>query len=166
MRVVDMVTPIGKGQRGLIVAPPRTGKTILLQKIANSVLANHPDAYVMVLLIDERPEEVTEMERSVKGPTAEVISSTFDEAFLSAGVCPLLRVPSIDASLTVMALDAGFHGVMVPRFCETAEEVQTVVSAARLRPLKGESRTGAPAMKAPSRAMPRAPIWRSATPTP
>ena len=79
MRVVDMVTPIGKGQRGLIVAPPRTGKTILLQKIANSVLANHPDAYVMVLLIDERPEEVTDMERSVKGPTAEVISSTFDE---------------------------------------------------------------------------------------
>ncbi|MDB5349409.1 MAG: transcription termination factor Rho [Planctomycetota bacterium] len=79
MRVVDMVTPIGKGQRGLIVAPPRTGKTILLQKIANSVLANHPDAYVMVLLIDERPEEVTDMERSVKGATAEVISSTFDE---------------------------------------------------------------------------------------
>jgi transcription termination factor Rho len=79
MRVVDMVTPIGKGQRGLIVAPPRTGKTILLQKIANSILVNHPDAYVMVLLIDERPEEVTDMERSVKGPTAEVISSTFDE---------------------------------------------------------------------------------------
>src|SRR5271157_2976085 len=80
MRVVDLVTPIGFGQRGLIVAPPRTGKTILLQKIANSILANHPDAYVMVLLIDERPEEVTDMERSVKGPTAEVISSTFDEA--------------------------------------------------------------------------------------
>ena len=79
MRVVDLVTPIGKGQRGLIVAPPRTGKTILLQKIANSILTNHPDAYVMVLLIDERPEEVTDMERSVKGPTAEVISSTFDE---------------------------------------------------------------------------------------
>lgn len=79
MRVVDMVTPIGKGQRGLIVAPPRTGKTVLLQKIANSILTNHSDAYVMVLLIDERPEEVTEMERSVKGPTAEVISSTFDE---------------------------------------------------------------------------------------
>ena len=79
MRVVDMVTPIGKGQRGLIVAPPRTGKTVLLQKIANSVLENHPETYVMVLLIDERPEEVTEMERSVKGPTAEVISSTFDE---------------------------------------------------------------------------------------
>jgi transcription termination factor Rho len=80
MRVVDLVTPIGFGQRGLIVAPPRTGKTILLQKIANSILANHPDAYVMVLLIDERPEEVTDMERSVKGPSAEVISSTFDEA--------------------------------------------------------------------------------------
>ncbi len=79
MRVVDLVTPIGFGQRGVIVAPPRTGKTILLQKIANSVLTNHPESYVMVLLIDERPEEVTDMERSVKGPTAEVISSTFDE---------------------------------------------------------------------------------------
>ena len=79
MRVVDMVTPIGFGQRGVIVAPPRTGKTILLQKIANSVLTNHPEAYVIVLLIDERPEEVTDMERSVRGPNAEVISSTFDE---------------------------------------------------------------------------------------
>ena len=79
MRVVDLVTPIGFGQRGLIVAPPRTGKTILLQKIANSVLTNHPESYVIVLLIDERPEEVTDMERPVKGPTAEVISSTFDE---------------------------------------------------------------------------------------
>jgi transcription termination factor Rho len=79
MRVMDLVTPIGKGQRGLIVAPPRTGKTILLQKIANSILKNHPECYVIVLLIDERPEEVTEMERTVKGPRAEVISSTFDE---------------------------------------------------------------------------------------
>ncbi|WP_390836053.1 transcription termination factor Rho [Tautonia plasticadhaerens] len=79
MRVVDLVSPIGFGQRGLIVAPPRTGKTILLQKVANSVLVNHPEAYLMVLLIDERPEEVTEMERSVHGVTAEVISSTFDE---------------------------------------------------------------------------------------
>ena len=68
MRVMDLVTPIGKGQRGLIVAPPRTGKTILLQKIANGVLSNHPECYVIVLLIDERPEEVTEMERTVKGP--------------------------------------------------------------------------------------------------
>jgi transcription termination factor Rho len=76
MRVMDLVTPIGKGQRGLIVAPPRTGKTILLQKIANSILRNHPECYVMVLLIDERPEEVTDMQRTVKG---EVISSTFDE---------------------------------------------------------------------------------------
>src|ERR1700689_1587386 len=79
MRVMDMVTPIGKGQRGLIVAPPRTGKTILLQKIANSILRNHPECYVIVLLIDERPEEVTEMERSVKSAHAEVVSSTFDE---------------------------------------------------------------------------------------
>jgi transcription termination factor Rho len=78
MRVVDLVTPIGKGQRGLIVAPPRTGKTILLQKIANSVLRNHPECHVIVLLIDERPEEVTEMRRG-EG-SAEVVSSTFDEA--------------------------------------------------------------------------------------
>jgi len=75
-RIVDLVSPIGKGQRGLIVAQPKTGKTILLQKIANSILTNHPDVTVIVLLIDERPEEVTDMERSVD---AEVVSSTFDE---------------------------------------------------------------------------------------
>jgi transcription termination factor Rho len=75
-RVMDLVTPIGKGQRGLIVAPPRTGKTMLLQSIANSVTTNHPEVTLIVLLIDERPEEVTDMQRSVRG---EVISSTFDE---------------------------------------------------------------------------------------
>ncbi|MFO7675884.1 MAG: transcription termination factor Rho [bacterium] len=75
-RVIDLFVPIGKGQRGLIVSPPRAGKTILLQKIANSITANHPEVKLIVLLIDERPEEVTDMERSVK---AEVISSTFDE---------------------------------------------------------------------------------------
>ncbi len=75
-RVMDILTPVGKGQRGLIVAPPRTGKTMLLQAIANSVTANHPEVALIVLLIDERPEEVTDMQRSVKG---EVISSTFDE---------------------------------------------------------------------------------------
>jgi len=75
-RVMDIFTPIGKGQRGLIVSPPRTGKTMLLQSIANSISTNHPEIYLIVLLIDERPEEVTDMERSVKG---EVISSTFDE---------------------------------------------------------------------------------------
>jgi transcription termination factor Rho len=75
-RVLDLVTPIGFGQRGLIVAPPRTGKTMLLQAIAHAVTANHPDAYLLVLLIDERPEEVTDMQRSVKG---EVQASTFDE---------------------------------------------------------------------------------------
>jgi len=75
-RVMDLITPIGKGQRGLIVAPPRTGKTMLLQNIANSVTANHPEIKIIVLLIDERPEEVTDMKRSVN---AEVISSTFDE---------------------------------------------------------------------------------------
>ena len=75
-RVMDLLTPVGKGQRGLIVAPPRTGKTMLLQSIANSVTSNHPEVVLIVLLIDERPEEVTDMQRSVKG---EVISSTFDE---------------------------------------------------------------------------------------
>jgi transcription termination factor Rho len=75
-RVIDLVTPLGKGQRGLIVAPPRTGKTMLLQTIANSVTQNHPEVTLIVLLIDERPEEVTDMQRSVNG---EVISSTFDE---------------------------------------------------------------------------------------
>ncbi|MGR3178537.1 MAG: transcription termination factor Rho [Candidatus Anammoxibacter sp.] len=75
-RIMDIVTPIGKGQRGLIVAQPRTGKTVLLQKIANSITTNYPEVYLIVLLIDERPEEVTEMQRSVQG---EVISSTFDE---------------------------------------------------------------------------------------
>ena len=75
-RVVDLISPIGKGQRALIVAPPRTGKTVMLQNIAHSIAANHPECYLIVLLIDERPEEVTDMARSVKG---EVISSTFDE---------------------------------------------------------------------------------------
>ena len=75
-RVMDLITPLGKGQRGLIVAPPRTGKTMLLQSIANSITTNHPDVTLIVLLIDERPEEVTDMQRSVRG---EVISSTFDE---------------------------------------------------------------------------------------
>ena len=75
-RVIDLVSPIGKGQRGLIVAPPRTGKTVLLQNMANAITTNYPDAYLIVLLIDERPEEVTDMQRSVAG---EVVSSTFDE---------------------------------------------------------------------------------------
>ena len=78
-RVVDMIAPIGFGQRGVIVSPPRAGKTILLQKMARAVLANFPEAYVIMLLIDERPEEVTDMEREVKGRNCEVISSTFDE---------------------------------------------------------------------------------------
>ncbi len=78
-RVVDMIVPIGFGQRGLIVSPPRAGKTILMQKMAKSVLTNYPEAYVIMLLIDERPEEVTDMERQIKGPNCEVISSTFDE---------------------------------------------------------------------------------------
>lgn len=75
-RVIDLVAPLGKGQRGLIVAPPRTGKTVLLQNIAHAITENHPECYLIVLLIDERPEEVTDMQRSVKG---EVVSSTFDE---------------------------------------------------------------------------------------
>ena len=77
MRIVDLITPIGKGQRGLIVSPPRAGKTVLLQKMANAVIKNNPECIVIILLIDERPEEVTDMERNVPG--AEVISSTFDE---------------------------------------------------------------------------------------
>ncbi|AEH44435.1 transcription termination factor Rho [Thermodesulfatator indicus DSM 15286] len=76
-RIIDLFVPIGKGQRGLIVAPPRTGKTMLLQNIANGIVRNHPEVYLIILLIDERPEEVTDMERSV--PNAEVVSSTFDE---------------------------------------------------------------------------------------
>ena len=76
MRIMDMLTPVGKGQRGMIVAPPYSGKTVLLQKFANAITANYPEAILMVLLIDERPEEVTDMQRSVKG---EVVSSTFDE---------------------------------------------------------------------------------------
>ena len=75
-RVIDLISPLGKGQRALIVAPPRTGKTVMLQNIAHSITANHPEVYLLVLLIDERPEEVTDMARSVKG---EVVSSTFDE---------------------------------------------------------------------------------------
>ncbi len=75
-RIIDMIAPIGMGQRGLIVSPPKAGKTMMLQNIAQSITANHPDVYLIVLLIDERPEEVTEMQRSVKG---EVVSSTFDE---------------------------------------------------------------------------------------
>jgi transcription termination factor Rho len=75
-RVIDLIAPIGKGQRALIVAPPRTGKTVLLQNIAHAISANHPEVFLIVLLIDERPEEVTDMQRTVKG---EVVSSTFDE---------------------------------------------------------------------------------------
>ena len=78
-RIIDLIVPIGFGQRGLIVSPPRAGKTIMMQNMAKSVLKNYPDAYVIMLLIDERPEEVTDMERQVKGPNCEVISSTFDE---------------------------------------------------------------------------------------
>ena len=89
MRIMDLVTPIGKGQRGLIVAPPRTGKTILLQKIANSILRNHPECYVIVLLIDERPEEVTDMERTVKGRTPR--SSARPSTSRPAGTCRSAR---------------------------------------------------------------------------
>ena len=79
-RIIDIVAPLGMGQRALITAQPRTGKTVILQNIAKALAVNHPDCYLIVLLIDERPEEVTDMQRSVKG---EVISSTFDESFIS-----------------------------------------------------------------------------------
>ena len=75
-RIIDLLSPIGKGQRGMITSPPKAGKTILLQKIANAITENHPEVVLIVLLIDERPEEVTDMQRTVKG---EVVSSTFDE---------------------------------------------------------------------------------------
>ncbi|TMG72648.1 MAG: hypothetical protein E6H75_15060 [Betaproteobacteria bacterium] len=75
-RIIDIIAPIGKGQRGLIVSPPKAGKTVLMQQLAHAIIANNPDIVLIVLLIDERPEEVTEMVRSVKG---EVVSSTFDE---------------------------------------------------------------------------------------
>ena len=78
-RVIDLIAPIGFGQRGLIVSPPRAGKTILMQKMARAVLKNYPNAFIIMLLIDERPEEVTDMEREVRGPNCEVVSSTFDE---------------------------------------------------------------------------------------
>lgn len=78
-RIMDLFTPIGKGQRGLIVAPPKVGKTLLLKELAQSIIANHPEVFLIVLLVDERPEEVSDMKRTVKGFTAEVISSTFDE---------------------------------------------------------------------------------------
>src|SRR5256886_15123315 len=71
MRVLDILSPIGKGQRGLIVSPPKAGKTILMQKLANSIIENHPEVYLIVLLIDERPEEVTDMEENVKGPNVD-----------------------------------------------------------------------------------------------
>ena len=89
-RLLDLVAPVGKGQRGLIVSPPKAGKTVLLKKIANAITTNHPDIYLMVLLIDERPEEVTDMQRSVNG---EVIASTFDEP------------PENHARVTEMALE-------------------------------------------------------------
>ena len=79
MRIVDLVTPIGRGQRGLIVAPPRTGKTVLLQMLANSIVANAPDAHLIILLVDERPEEVTDFERSIPRGKREIVASTFDE---------------------------------------------------------------------------------------
>ena len=79
-RIMDLFTPVGKGQRGLIVAPPKVGKTILLKEIALALLSNHPEVYLIVLLIDERPEEVTDMQRTIRGKNAEVISSTFDES--------------------------------------------------------------------------------------
>jgi transcription termination factor Rho len=79
MRIVDLITPIGRGQRGLIVSPPRSGKTVLLHMLAQSIVKNAPDAHLIILLVDERPEEVTDFQRSVTGDKVEVVSSTFDE---------------------------------------------------------------------------------------
>ncbi|TAH38877.1 MAG: transcription termination factor Rho [Planctomycetota bacterium] len=79
-RIIDLIAPIGKGQRGIIVAPPRTGKTVLLQMIANAIVKNHPECHLIILLVDERPEEVTDFERTVKGDAREIVASTFDES--------------------------------------------------------------------------------------
>src|SRR5690606_501773 len=98
-RIIDLLVPIGKGQRCLIVAPPRAGKTVLLQNIAHAITKNHPDVYLIVLLIDERPEEVTDMERSVRG---EVISSTFDEPatrHVAVGAMVLAKAKSLAVPL-------------------------------------------------------------------
>jgi transcription termination factor Rho len=83
-RIIDIIAPIGKGQRALLVAPPKSGKTVMMQNIAHAITANYPDSVMMVLLVDERPEEVTEMQRSVRG---EVISSTFDEPAAAPRAC-------------------------------------------------------------------------------
>ena len=90
-RIMDLIAPVGKGQRGLIVSPPKAGKTMMLQNVAQAIVHNHPDAHLIILLIDERPEEVTEMQRSVR---AEVISSTFDESARHAGRRNGDRAPS------------------------------------------------------------------------
>src|SRR5256885_2427 len=101
MRVMDILSPIGMGQRGLIVSPPKAGKTILLQKLANSVIENHPEVYLIVLLIDERPEEVTDMEANVKGPSVEVIFEEFKgtgnmEVILDRRIAERRTFPAID----------------------------------------------------------------------
>ena len=109
-RLISLFSPIGKGQRGLIVAPPRSGKTVILQSIASSIERNHPECYLIVLLVDERPEEVTDMQRSVNG---EVISSTFDEpAQRHVQVAEMVlekakRLPSNRMSLRIMVSGTG-----------------------------------------------------------
>jgi len=121
-RIMDLLTPIGFGQRGLIVSPPRSGKTMLLQSIANSISANHKDIILFVLLIDERPEEVTDMERSVNG---EVISSTFDEpAERHVQVAVRLSLPvekSFPAALTQMRFNARNAFSVLPETLKRAE---------------------------------------------
>ena len=141
MRVVNLVTPIGFGQRMLIVAPPRTGKTILLQKIANAIAANHPEAYVIILLIDERPEEVTDMRRHT---TAEVISSTFDE--------PVTRHIQIAEMVTAKAKRMVEYGKDVVILLDSITRLARAYNAAA--PHSGKILTGgvdASALQAPKR---------------
>jgi transcription termination factor Rho len=117
MRVMDLIAPIGKGQRGLIVAPPRAGKTILLEKIANSIAENHPEVTTIILLIDERPEEVTEMIKSTK--RAEVISSTFDE-----GASRHVLVADMVLEKAKRLVEAGKAGLHKPkRFFGSARKI-------------------------------------------
>ncbi len=134
-RIIDLLAPIGKGQRGLIVSPPKAGKTVLLQKIANAVITNHPEAHLMILLVDERPEEVTDMERSVEG---EVISSTFDQD-------PERHVEAAEAVLTKAKrlVEAGQDVVILLDSITRLARAHNATTASKGRTLSGGVEAGA-----------------------
>src|SRR5438045_3164181 len=125
MRVMDILSPIGKGQRGLIVSPPKAGKTILMQKLANSIIENHPEVYLIVLLIDERPEEVTDMEENVKGPNVEVVSSTFEE-FKGTGNSEVILDRRIAERRTFPAIDVQRSSTRKEELLLSKEELNKV----------------------------------------